>query len=133
MSGDENVLLVEDDEAVRNLVHAVLVHAGYHVCAVRNGIEALPLCQDTGRPIDILLTDVIMPEMGGPKLADRIRDLRPTLKVLYMSGYFDNSTQNRGALEPGTPFISKPFTPNGLLSKVRSVLDTPVPLTSADA
>ncbi|HLY60848.1 MAG TPA: response regulator [Terriglobia bacterium] len=121
--GSETVLLVEDEEAVRILVRRVLESSGYHVLEARHGAEALVICDEHKDPIQMLMTDVIMPEMSGRQLADRLSPHRPEMKVLYMSGYTDNAVTHRGILEPGTNFLQKPFTPVNVLRKVRAVLD----------
>jgi len=121
--GSETVLVVEDEEAVRILVRRVLESSGYQVLEARHGAEALVICDEHKDPIQMLMTDVIMPEMSGRQLADRLSTQRPEMKVLYMSGYTDNAISHHGILEPGINFLQKPFTPVNILRKVRSVLD----------
>ncbi len=123
MAGTETILLVEDDETVRNLVSEVLQNYGHEVLEAANGGSALLICERHERPIHLLLTDVIMPEMSGSELATRLARLRPEMKSLYMSGYTDDAIVNHGVLEADTPFIQKPFTPMALARKVREVLD----------
>ena len=124
LKGSETILLAEDEEMVRKLAREILVTYGYKVLEAASGGTALLLCEEHNAAIDLLLTDVVMPEMSGRKLADRLADLRPEMKVLYMSGYADNAIVHQGVLEEGTNFIQKPFSPDALAGKVRKVLDT---------
>jgi len=119
--GTETVLLVEDEEAVRRLTQRILVAAGYKVLPAANGAEALQACASEAR-IDLLVTDVVMPGMNGRDLWARLKNLRPALKVLYMSGYTDEVIADRGALEPGAPLVGKPFSSDVLLRHVRLAL-----------
>ncbi len=119
--GSEVVLLVEDDEAVRKLTQRILVAAGYQVAAAASGAQALQISADQER-IDLLVTDVVMPGMNGRDLWERLRKLRPELKVLYMSGYTDDVLEDRGALDPDTHLVGKPFSADVLLRQVRAVL-----------
>ncbi len=121
--GSETIVVVEDEESVRKLIRSVLTKLGYTVVEARDGQEALALCKNQSHPIHLLLSDVIMPNLSGPELAARITSLRPELKVLFMSGYTDNAVVLHGVLEAGTPYLQKPFTPAGLTSKVREVLE----------
>jgi PAS domain S-box-containing protein len=124
VKGTETVLLVEDDPLVRDLVHRLLIQQGYTVLEAFNGEEALQLAQEhTGEKIHLLLTDVVMPQMGGRTLAEKLKFQIPDIKVLYISGYTDNAIVNHGVLEPGTHFLQKPFSPKTLSYKVREVLD----------
>ncbi len=120
--GAETVLVVEDEDAVRKLVTRMLVAAGYIVVSAANGDEALALGARYERRIDLLLTDVVMPQMSGRRLAERFGELRPGLSVLYMSGYTDHALENHGVLEPGLFFINKPFSSAELVRKVREAL-----------
>ena len=121
--GTETILLVEDEPGVRALVRDTLRLQGYTVLEARHGIEALMIgTQETG-VIHLLLTDVVMPQMGGREVADRLLAARSDLRVLYMSGYTENAVVHRGVLNPGTAFLQKPFTPDLLVYKVREVLD----------
>ena len=121
--GTETVLLVEDEDAVRSLAEVVLARNGYQVIAARTAADAIAIASTAGRKFDMLVTDVMMPNMSGPQLVRRLRELRPGLSVLFMSGYTANSIVDQGLLEPGAPFLSKPFTPTSLALAVRSVLD----------
>jgi PAS domain S-box-containing protein len=121
--GTETVLLVEDEEVLRRLAREILSGNGYKVLEAGNGREALLLSEAHRGEIHLLLTDVVMPKMSGRELTERIRPLRPDLRILYMSGYTDDAILRHGVLEDGIPFLQKPFTPEGLARKVREVLD----------
>ena len=123
LTGTETVLVVEDDEMVRKLAHKVLKDYGYKVLVAENGKEGLKICEKNKGPIHLMLTDVVMPEMGGRKLADHLKDSRPEIKVIYMSGYTDNTIVHHGILDKGMNFIQKPFTPETLAAKVRGMLE----------
>jgi PAS domain S-box-containing protein len=122
--GSETVLLVEDEDVVRGLAAHILEDAGYRVIKARGGDEAIEFCSQETEPIDLLLTDVVMPEKSGKEVADRVTSMRPRLKVLFMSGYTDEAIVNHGVLDSGIEFIQKPFTPLALSKKVREVLDS---------
>ncbi|HWS15862.1 MAG TPA: PAS domain S-box protein [Candidatus Methylomirabilis sp.] len=121
--GTETVLLAEDEEVVRRLTREILTENGYRVLDAGNGREALLISEAHRGEIHLLLTDVVMPKLGGRELAERIRPLRPGLRILYMSGYTDDAILRHGVLEAEVPFLQKPFTPEGLARKVREVLD----------
>jgi CheY-like chemotaxis protein len=121
--GREPILLVEDEPAVRGLVHEALRLSGYNVLVARHGIEALLTGAKHMGPIHLLLTDVVMPQMSGPEVAEKLTIVRPEIKVLYMSGYPDHPVFLQGGVKRGTAFLQKPFTPNVLTQKVREVLD----------
>ncbi len=121
--GAETVLLVEDEDAVRELAEVVLERSGYQVITARTAADALAIASTPGRTFDVLVTDVMMPNMTGPQLARRLRELRPELNVLFMSGYTANAILDQGLLETGVPFLSKPFSPTSLALAVRAVLD----------
>jgi two-component system cell cycle sensor histidine kinase/response regulator CckA len=125
LEGDETILLVEDEEPIRVVTRELLKRSGYRVLEARNGGEAILLCERHLDPIDLLLTDVVMPQMSGPELAKRIRSMRPDIKVLCMSGYTDDSVIRHGLLQAEMAFIQKPITPKTLTRKVREVLDGP--------
>jgi two-component system cell cycle sensor histidine kinase/response regulator CckA len=120
--GAETILLAEDEDGVRTLIEKLLEEAGYRVLAAGTAEEALRLGQDHSGPIHLLLTDVVMPGMGGPELAGRLAEDRAGLRVLYTSGYTDAAVMDRGELPPGALFLQKPFTPAALTAKVREAL-----------
>ncbi len=122
--GTESILLVEDEERVRKLTRRILEANGYKVLVATRGDEALRICGEHKGAIHLLLTDVVMPEMSGPEVANQLSLLRAEMRVLYMSGYTDDAVVRHGMLEPGMAFLQKPFTPEILLSKVREVLDS---------
>ena len=122
-TGDETVLVVEDEEAVRRMAARILASAGYTVLEAASGDAALTLCERHRNGIDLLVTDVVMPRMSGKELAERLGRHEPELKVLYMSGYTDDAIVHHGVLEPGTAFIGKPFGAAEFIRKVREVLD----------
>lgn len=123
LRGTETLLLVEDEQAVREVARRILERHGYTVLAAQSPADALSLGKSHAGPIDLLLTDVVMPQMTGTGLAERLLALRPAIKVLYMSGYTDGSIGAQGVLEDGTAFVQKPFTSELLSRKVRSALD----------
>jgi|Deesub1362A_J573_1020465.scaffolds.fasta_scaffold02235_4 PAS domain S-box-containing protein len=122
LQGSETVLVVEDDGLVRVLARRILEDHGYRVLEAADGREALEICNQLGGEVHLLLTDVVMPKMCGKELAERLRDAYPSLKVLYMSGYSDNTIAHHEVLEPDVPFLEKPFSPEQLLHKVREAL-----------
>ncbi len=124
LSGHETILLVEDEPLVREMTAQVLRTHGYNVLVAENGSEALSVAHDLSSPIHLVITDVVMPQMSGRQLADILRGNRPGIKILYMSGYTENSIVHHGVLEEGIAFIAKPFTPTGLLKRVREELGT---------
>jgi len=123
LRGKETILLVEDQEQVRAVAHAILKRSGYRVLVAQHASEALLHCSAHAEPIELLVTDVVMPQMSGAELAKRAVAVRPSLKVLYMSGYTDDSVVRHGILESEMTFLQKPFTPETLTRKVREVLN----------
>ncbi|MBC7901395.1 MAG: PAS domain S-box protein [Saprospiraceae bacterium] len=124
-SGTETILLVEDEEVVRNLSRQILERCGFKVIEAENGIAALAMYERDNPKIDMLLTDVVMPEMGGRQLAEELQRKMPDLRVLFTSGYTDDAIVRHGILDTGANFIQKPFTPDDLARKVRELLDSP--------
>jgi two-component system, cell cycle sensor histidine kinase and response regulator CckA len=122
--GTETVLLVEDSEAVRYVARRTLEQHGYEVIDAHSASAALTLAAQLDRPVHLLLTDVVMPEMSGRVLAERFATLHPKAKVLYMSGYTDDAIIRHGVLRAKTSFLQKPFTPLILVTRVREILDT---------
>jgi nitrogen-specific signal transduction histidine kinase len=122
--GSETVLLVEDEDGVRNFVRLALQMKGYTVLEATHGADALQVCEKWTGPVDLLVTDVVMPKMGGRELARRLTETNPRLRVLYLSGYTDDALLRDGFVE-GTPFLHKPFSPGDLARKVRELLDLP--------
>jgi PAS domain S-box-containing protein len=122
IQGTETILLAEDEEMVRKLAREVLEMYGYRVLEAADGDEALLICEQHKQPIPLLITDVIMPGMSGRELSDRLVQLRPEMRVLYMSGYTDDAIVHQGVLDEGTNFIQKPFSTIALARKVRQVL-----------
>jgi len=125
--GSETLLLVEDDDAVRELTEEVLSSQGYKVITASGPKQAEEIAAARGKEIDLVVTDVIMPTLSGRELVKRLMAMNPKLRVLYMSGYTDNVIAQGGVLEEGLAFLQKPFTPRTLTQKVREVLDTAVP------
>ena len=126
VSGPETILLVEDETGVRTLAQLILKNCGYTVLAAARGDEALTLAQAHPGPIHLLISDVVMPGMGGRELADKMAAVRPGLKTLFMSGYTDDTIVRHGIQASETAFLHKPFTVDGLPLKVRKVLDQSV-------
>ncbi len=123
LHGTETILLAEDEAQVRTVVRGILEQAGYVVLEAADAGEALALCERHPGPIHLVLTDVVMPQMNGRQLADRLCAMRPGLPVLFMSGYTDGAIMLHGMLESGLAFLQKPFTPQSLARRVRQVLD----------
>jgi signal transduction histidine kinase len=123
--GSETILLAEDDEALRSLAARVLGGFGYNVLVARTGGDALRIVAEHVGPIDLVATDVVMPEMSGSQLVERVLKARPGIRVLFMSGYTDDEVMRRGVIDGQTAFLQKPFTPDMLAHKVRAVLDLP--------
>ena len=123
LGGSETILLVEDEEQVRDLAHAILKQQGYTVLVAEDGPEALTVLAAHNDPVDLLLTDVVMPGMNGRFLFAKVSEQQPGIKVLYMSGYTDDTIAHHGVLHKGAAFIQKPFNVQALAAKVREVLD----------
>jgi two-component system cell cycle sensor histidine kinase/response regulator CckA len=121
--GSETILIVEDEEMVRTLASRSLRGHGYHVLEARHGLDALRQLERNSNGVDLVISDVVMPEMGGRELARRIAALRPSLPVLFMSGYTGEDVIERGLLDADAPFQQKPFAPDSLARKVREMLD----------
>ena len=124
--GRETVLLVEDEEVIRRLAERALIGAGYTVLTAADGREALKALEQRGQPVDLLLTDVVMPGMNGRKLAQEVALRKMAPRTLFVSGYTDDAIVRLGMLQPGLAFLHKPFSPEALLRKMREVLDGPV-------
>ena len=122
-AGGETVLLVEDEDALREVTHRILTRNGYRVLTAAGGPDAVAVAADHGGPIDLLLTDVVMPHMHGQELAERITAARPGTRVVFMSGYAQPFLAGDGTLPAGTVLIAKPFTQADLLARLREVLD----------
>ncbi len=123
-SGTETILLVEDNDGLRKLATRLLEHAGYTVLGTATGEEAMRVLERHDAPVQLLLSDVVMPGMSGRLLAERLAQSHPAMKVLYMSGYTSDTVVRHGVLEAHVPFLNKPFTAAALLRKVREVLDS---------
>jgi CheY-like chemotaxis protein len=121
--GSETILLVEDEQGVRNLIRTVLRSCGYQVLEAGNGRQALEVARSYAAPIALLVTDVVMPEMTGAQTAEAIQGIHPGIKVLFLSGYTDDAVVRHGVLEAKVEFLQKPFSPQRLASKVREVLE----------
>ena len=122
MHGNETVLLVEDEESVRQLVRETLESRGYKVIEAENGEEALKISTTYTEPIHLLITDVVMPGISGRELAKQLSETHPPTRVLFLSGYTEDAIVHQGGFEPGTAFLQKPFTLQNLSRKVREVL-----------
>lgn len=122
--GHETILLVEDDAGVRKLAEQVLQRQGYTILVAGNGQEALDLVSHYAGPIQLVLTDVVMPGISGGSLAEQLRQKQPELRILFMSGYTDNMLGNQGVLSPEVAFLQKPFSPSALARKIRTMLDS---------
>jgi two-component system, cell cycle sensor histidine kinase and response regulator CckA len=123
LTGSETILVVEDEPGVRELVRRVLERYGYRVLLAASPSEALALIDRFADPIQLLMSDVVLPEMSGRALASQLVLRRPDMRVIYMSGYTDDAIVHHGVLDPDTPFLQKPFTPEALARKVRTMLD----------
>jgi CheY-like chemotaxis protein len=131
LRGDETILVVEDEDGVRELMWKILTEHGHTVLEARHGRDALTVAARHPHPIQLLLTDVVMPEMGAVELADQLRAERPDIKVLFVSGYTNDEVLRRGISREDLPFIQKPFSGEELMRKVREVLDATEPSLAA--
>src|ERR1019366_970845 len=122
--GSETVLVVEDQDEVRGLASNILKAYGYRVLEATDGTKALAVAAGHSGPIDLLLTDVVLPGMNGRELAERLRTLLPAVKVLYTSGYTHNVIADRGVVDRDVAYIAKPYPPDGLAAKIREVLES---------
>jgi PAS domain S-box-containing protein len=127
--GSETVLVVEDEEVVRDLTERILVAEGYHCLTAANGPEALAMLERNGTPVDLLITDIVMPGMGGGELARVVRQRYPRARVLFTSGFTDDEVVRRGLMDVGQPFMEKPWSADQMLYRVRELLDENVDRT----
>ena len=125
LGGSETVLVVEDQAQVLRVVKGILKRAGFQVLEAGSGEEALKVAEAFSGKIDLLLTDVVLPGLAGPQVAAALAAARPGVRVLFMSGYTDNSIVHHGVLESGINFLEKPLTVDSLTRKIRAVLDLP--------
>jgi CheY-like chemotaxis protein len=125
LRGSETILLVEDEAQLRTVARGILERHGYRVLEAASASEAILRCERHAEPIHLLLTDVVMPQMSGPKLAMQLAPLHPEMRILYMSGYTDQSIIHHGILDGGVALLQKPITPDSLLRRVREMLDAP--------
>jgi len=129
-TGRETILLVDDEKSLRKLGKRVLTEAGYHVLEASDGAMALRIAAEQVGEIDLVLTDVEMPTLGGRGMVDELHELSPGLRVLFMSGYTDNEILRRGIRTSETDFLQKPFTAESLCAAVRAVLSKPSTTTA---
>jgi response regulator RpfG family c-di-GMP phosphodiesterase len=118
------VLIVEDEAPVRELASRILRENGYNILEAANGIEALRMSQNYAQEIHLVITDVVMPGMGGKTLVSRLKEQRPVIKSLFITGYTDNAISHHGVLDSNIDFLQKPFSREGLIRKAREVLDS---------
>jgi two-component system, cell cycle sensor histidine kinase and response regulator CckA len=124
VGGGETVMVVEDEQGVRDLVKHILARGGYSVLTAKSAEEAVQACAEKDGEIALLLTDVVLAKGSGREVAEKLSAMRPKMRVLFMSGYTDDAIVRHGVLDANTAFLQKPFTPDRLLSKVREVLDS---------
>ena len=117
-----NVLLVEDDDQVRSFIRMLLTNNGYHVLEATNGVEGLKIAETQAGHIDLLLSDMLLPELSGFDLAQKAREKNPRMKILFMTGYVEGDIVQRGISDLGATFLDKPFQPNALLSLVHDAI-----------
>ncbi len=127
LGGNETILVVEDDAALRELISTALRKYGFTVVEAGHGDEALLICEQAKAPIHLMLTDVVMPQMSGRVLAEQLAALHPEMKVIFMSGYTGDAIVHHGVLDSGLNFIQKPFKVLSLIEKVRGVLGAVAP------
>jgi two-component system cell cycle sensor histidine kinase/response regulator CckA len=132
-AGTETVLLAEDEPVVRRLVREILERSGYTVLEAASGLEAFEVADRQGDRIDLVLTDIVMPDMSGRELVGRLSERWPDLRIVYMSGYPGGILGDAEELDPGTTFLQKPFPISGLAAIIRDVLDGPPPRRAAAA
>jgi CheY-like chemotaxis protein len=125
--GNETILIVDDEESLRNVIGELLTQRGYHILSTSNGPDALALAEEYPGKIDVLLTDVAMDPLSGPALAEALTRARPEMKVVFISGYAATLAPD-GALKPGTVLVDKPFTMKILSAKLREVLESSAPV-----
>jgi CheY-like chemotaxis protein len=125
LGGSETILLVDDQDDARTLARRILEKSGYRVLEAHNGAEGLRVCRQHQGRIDLMITDVVMPELSGLQLAERVAESRSDMRILFTSGYAQSAT-GQHVLSPSTPFLQKPFTVESLTRRVREMLDTPV-------
>jgi two-component system cell cycle sensor histidine kinase/response regulator CckA len=121
--GSETILIVEDEDMVRELTQRVLEAEGYRCLAAANGPEALDMLEKRGDPVDLVISDIVMPGMGGRELAQRVNDRYPQARILFTSGFTDDEVIRRGLMDIGQPFQEKPWSAEQLLRRVRELLD----------
>ncbi|HXX19139.1 MAG TPA: response regulator [Candidatus Acidoferrum sp.] len=117
--------MAEDEGSLRTLTRTTLELGGYQVLEAKDGVDALEISKRHDGPIDLLLTDVVMPGMGGQALARELNRTRPEIRVIYMSGYTGQTVGSQGPIDPGSDFLAKPFTRDALAKKIREALDRP--------
>jgi CheY-like chemotaxis protein len=125
-AGHETILLVDDEEALRIAARRMLQRAGFTVLQASDGADAMRVMSEHTGPVHALVTDVVMPGVGGPELARRLREVRPDLPTLFISGYTEEGVRTQGVLQPDAAYLEKPFSPEDLIRKVREVLAKPV-------
>lgn len=130
LAGKETILLVEDEESLRRLTCTTLELGGYRVLEAKDGVDALESSKRYDGPIDLLLTDIVMPGMGGRALAQELVRRRPGIRIVYMSGYTGQAVGAQGPIDPGSDFLAKPFTREVLTRRIRETLDRPVIMES---
>jgi CheY-like chemotaxis protein len=123
LAGSETILLIEDEEAVRKLVRRTLEKHGYQLLVAASGTEALELAQNYTASIQLVISDVVMPQMGGREVAEQLKAVRPGIQILFISGYTENTMMRGGNVSEGETFLQKPFTPLTLARRVREMLD----------